>query len=279
MKKRNLLKTSLFMLLCICCHLKGSAQNAITGIPEGWKVNGLTVIGGIVSDVADTSLVVLAPPKSELKRIKSIKVKIASQKAKAEKKVEAVPQVVIQEPKEPIAEKKAESAPVVEAKKQPQKFTLDKTALRVGWIIAANGKVYAQESDVQNDHTTPLAVIYHLSKDSNSHHGLAIALEDASTERYSWKDAATAIDQWAASYPVEGATWRLPSVDDLKHLKEKNSVHNWLLQSIKKNGQAYFYWTATETDGRTASYYHFNTKEFQNGNKTHSFCVRAVMAF
>ena len=260
------------MLLCFCCHLEGRAQNSVIGIPEGWKVNGQTVKDGKLSGVADTSIVVIAPPKTELKRIKSLKVRVATQEDMVEKKVEAIPQ-------EAKVEEKVESVPVVEAKKPSQTYTLDKSAIQVGWIIANNGKVYAQESDAQNDQAIPIAVIYDLSKDSNSNHGLAIALEDVSTKLYSWKDAATAINQWATSYPIVGATWRLPSVNDLKRLEEKNSVHNWLLQSIKKNGQAYFYWTATETDERTASYYYFNTKKFQSGNKTHSFCVRAIMEF
>lgn len=259
------------MLLCFCCHLEGRAQNSVIGIPEGWKVNGLTVKDGKVSGVADTSIVVIAPPKTELKRIKSIKVRVATPEDMAEKKVEATPQEV-------KVEKKVESVPVVEAKQSTQTFTLDKSDIQVGWVIANNGKVYAQISDAQNDQAIPIAIIYDLSKNSNDNHGLAIALEDVSTKWYTWKDAATAINQWAASYPIAGATWRLPSVDDLKLLKD-DIIRKIFYKSDNKNGPAYFYWTATETDKYTASYYYFNTKKFQSGNKTYAFCVRAIMAF
>ena len=285
------------MLLCFCCHLEGRAQNSVIGIPEGWKVNGLTVKDGKVSGVADTSIVVIAPPKTELKRIKSIKVRVATpedmvekkveaipQEATVEEKVEAIPQEVKAEkkveatPQEVKVEKKVESVPVVEAKQSTQTFTLDKSDIQVGWVIANNGKIYAQISDAQNDQAIPIAIIYDLSKNSNDNHGLAIALEDVSTKWYTWKDAATAINQWAASYPIAGATWRLPSVDDLKLLKD-DIIRKIFYKSDNKNGPAYFYWTATETDKYTASYYYFNTKKFQSGNKTHAFCVRAIMAF
>jgi hypothetical protein len=297
MRKSFLLRTSLLMLLCFCCHLEGSAQNSVIGVPEGWKVNGLTAEDGKVSGIADESIVVIAPPKAELKRIKRIKVRVVTQEAetekeveaipqevKAEKKVEAIPQEVKAEkkveatPQEVKVEKKVESVPVVEAKQSTQTFTLDKSDIQVGWVIANNGKVYAQISDAQNDQAIPIAIIYDLSKNTNDNHGLAIALEDVSTKWYTWKDAATAINQWAASYPIAGATWRLPSVDDLKLLKD-DIIRKIFYKSDNKNGPAYFYWTATETDKYTASYYYFNTKKFQSGNKTHAFCVRAIMAF
>ena len=245
------------MLLCFCCHLEGSAQNSVIGVPEGWKVNGLTAEDGKVSGIADESIVVIAPPKAELKRIKRIKIRVVTQEAETEKEVEAIPQEVKAEkkveatPQEVKVEKKVESVPVVEAKQSTQTFTLDKSDIQVGWVIANNGKVYAQISDAQND---------------------------VSTKWYTWKDAATAINQWAASYPIAGATWRLPSVDDLKLLKD-DIIRKIFYKSDNKNGPAYFYWTATETDKYTASYYYFNTKKFQSGNKTHAFCVRAIMAF
>ena len=272
------------MLLCFCCHLEGSAQNSVIGVPEGWKVNGLTAEDGKVSGIADESIVVIAPPKAELKRIKRIKVRVVTQEAETEKEVEAIPQEVKAKkkveatPQEVKVEKKVESVPVVEAKQSTQTFTLDKSDIQVGWVIANNGKVYAQISDAQNDQAIPIAIIYDLSKNSNDNHGLAIALEDVSTKWYTWKDAATAINQWAASYPIAGATWRLPSVDDLKLLKD-DIIRKIFYKSDNKNGPAYFYWTATETDKYTASYYYFNTKKFQSGNKTHAFCVRAIMAF
>ena len=272
------------MLLCFCCHLEGSAQNSVIGVPEGWKVNGLTAEDGKVSGIADESIVVIAPPKAELKRIKRIKIRVVTQEAETEKKVEATPQEAKAEkkveatPQEVKVEKKVESVPVVEAKQSTQTFTLDKSDIQVGWVIANNGKVYAQISDAQNDQAIPIAIIYDLSKNSNDNHGLAIALEDVSTKWYTWKDAATAINQWAASYPIAGATWRLPSVDDLKLLKD-DIIRKIFYKSDNKNGPAYFYWTATETDKYTASYYYFNTKKFQSGNKTHAFCVRAIMAF
>jgi hypothetical protein len=284
MRKSFLLRTSLLMLLCFCCHLEGSAQNSVIGVPEGWKVNGLTAEDGKVSGIADESIVVIAPPKAELKRIKRIKVRVVTQEAETEKEVEAIPQEVKAEkkveatPQEVKVEKKVESVPVVEAKQSTQTFTLDKSDIQVGWVIANNGKVYAQISDAQNDQAIPIAIIYDLSKNSNDNHGLAIALEDVSTKWYTWKDAATAINQWAASYPIAGATWRLPSVDDLKLLKD-DIIRKIFYKSDNKNGPAYFYWTATETDKYTASYYYFNTKKFQSGNKTHAFCVRAIMAF
>jgi hypothetical protein len=284
MRKSFLLRTSLLMLLCFCCHLEGRAQNSVIGVPEGWKVNGLTAEDGKVSGIADESIVVIAPPKAELKRIKRIKIRVVTQEAETEKEVEAIPQEVKAEkkveatPQEVKVEKKVESVPVVEAKQSTQTFTLDKSDIQVGWVIANNGKVYAQISDAQNDQAIPIAIIYDLSKNSNDNHGLAIALEDVSTKWYTWKDAATAINQWAASYPIAGATWRLPSVDDLKLLKD-DIIRKIFYKSDNKNGPAYFYWTATETDKYTASYYYFNTKKFQSGNKTHAFCVRAIMAF
>ena len=160
-------------------------------------------------------------------------------------------------------------------------------------------------------------MIYDLSKDSNSNHGLAIALADVintsgdlqTTASHSnsmyWEDAKTACNSFKGSKP-SGVTWMLPSAYQWERMligcggtttyttslwdQMPFSYGNFRTQltNCGTNVQGvydvqYYYWSSTEYSGGTtiyAWYYRFYNSQFLWNYKTQSrFYVRAAFAF
>ena len=92
------------------------------------------------------------------------------------------------------------------------------TNVQIGWVIAQNGKFYKNATLASEAGTTAEAMVAYLDNAvGDAPHGLAIALQDASTS-VAWTSAATTVETWGNSHPVEGGTWRLPSPDDFKYM-------------------------------------------------------------
>lgn len=243
------------MLLMIVgfCNQKSWGQNTITNIPYGWVVNGEKVKYGKVRGVADSSVVVLTPPEADRGRIKAIHLETVS-------------------PWEGMS---------VDLN--------DVTANHMGWVIATNGRVYPHVRAAKSEKAVPVAAIAYLGSLADCKHGLAIAIEDVSNDIYTWKEAPVAVTQWASSHPVREASWRLPSVNDLNFMNEKpNRAFDVIVSSGSERVKNQYYWTSNEHLTKeqlkqqlapTGIYFLFNNNNIKNGNKTHRFCVRAVLAF
>ena len=94
----------------------------------------------------------------------------------------------------------------------------------VGMIVGSNGKAYAV-ADKANlpSGVTAVAMVTYVGNASDCSHGLAIALEDVSSNKLTWdnsgsdhgsKTAAAWCSAWNTSKAVTGGTWRLPSIKD-----------------------------------------------------------------
>lgn len=244
---------ALWLMAMVCFHLNTMGQNSITNIPEGWKVNGKEVINGKASGIADGSQVVLMPTGEDQGRIKTIKV-------------------------ETLSPWHGMSKDLSQASSE-----------NIGWVIATDGKIYPHVKAALAEKTSPVAAITYLGSGSDCKHGLAIALQDVSNSKFTWKDAPLAVKNWASAYPVKEGSWRLPTVNDLNSINEKP---NRLLDAIAQSGaepiQRDFYWTANEqrlevkeakATKVTGGYFYIINNLIQYGNKSHQFRVRAVLAF
>ena len=235
---------ALLMIAMICFQLDSWGQNTITNIPSGWKVNGQVVRDGQVTGIADEAEVVLTPSETDLKRVKAIRVETLSPWRGMERELS----------------KASEE--------------------HIGWVIAANGKVYPHVMAVKSDKTTPIATLAYVGSGENSGHGLAIAFEDISRDRFSWKGAKDAINQWSSSRSVSGGKWRLPTVNDLNNMNGKN---NRLFSLINESGgepvQHDFYWTSDENEQSLGGFFLFANNYIQYGNKTFSYCARAILEY
>ena len=133
-------------------------------------------------------------------------------------------------------------------------------------------------------------------------HGLAIALEDASSSTVTWTDAASTVSAWADDHKVTGGTWRLPSAYDWQRMfigcgststyvseltkddDGKEFRYGDFLTKLKAAGgdsadvKWYYYWSATEFDSGAWGYI-FSNDSFWWGGKTNNFYVRAALAF
>ena len=235
---------ALLVIAMICFQLDLWGQNTITNIPSGWKVNGQVVTDGQVTGIADESEIVLTPTEADLKRVKAIHVESLSPWRGMERELS----------------KASEE--------------------HIGWVIATNGKVYPHIKAAQSDKTTPVAILAYVGTGENSGHGLAIAFEDISRDRFSWKNAQDALDQWSLSRSVSGGKWRLPTVNDLNNMNGKD---NRLFSLINESGgqpvQHDFYWSSDENEQSMGAFFLFVNNYIQYGNKSLSYCARAILEF
>lgn len=240
------------LLIAVCfCNQKSWGQNTITNIPYGWVVNGNEVKNGKVTGIADSSVVVLIPKQADLGRIKAIQLETVSPWEGMSVDLNNV------------------------------------TADNIGWVIATNGRVYPHVKAAKAENAVPVAAIAYLGSLADCKHGLAIAIEDVSNSRYTWKEAPAAVTQWAASHPVREAAWRLPTVSDLNFINDKpNRAFDVIASSGGERVKHDFYWTANEyltkeqvNSKATGIYFLFVNNKIENGNKTHRFGVRAILAF
>lgn len=298
-KVRGIIATMLFLWMPVVSW----AQISISGIPEGWRVNGRKPVDGRLSAIKDSSILII-PSDADLKKVKSIKVRnakaVRKQTAKAEepaKTVKAEPEItaktesapVVTEPvtvvkAEPAPPVKTEPAPVVKAETEvvsaPKPVrndirSVDLSAIgseQIGWIITTEGKVYPTEEDARSMGATPVAKIAYLGNESECTKGLAIALNEASADGMTWKETTAAINNWNLSNAVKGASWRLPSMNDFNHMFGKG-------KNLSVNMKPYFYWTSQNSGDNLAWYYNVNTNKFNSGNMSYSFLARAVLVF
>ncbi|MBO4718309.1 MAG: DUF1566 domain-containing protein [Prevotella sp.] len=235
---------AILLLALVCFHQESWGQNSITNIPQGWIVNGVEVKEGKVSGIADSSLVVLTPTETDLGKVKAIFLETVS---------------------------------LWEGMSIDLR---DVSSNNMGWVIASNGRVYPHVKAAKAEKTVPVATIAFLGSEADCKHGLAIAVEDVSNSLFTWDDAPKAVTRWASSHPVKEASWRLPTVNDLFFMNEKpNRAFDVIVSSGGERVHHDYYWTSNEHEDATGIYFLFINNLIHNGNKTHQFRVRAVLAF
>lgn len=179
--------------------------------------------------------------------------------------------------------------------------------ITVGMVIGSDGKYYATASDVPTGVTAEAMIAYLGTEAEGATHGLAIALEDASS-KVTWdnigsnnggKTAAELVADWATYNAVTDGTWRLPSADDWKYMfqgcggdtykedltdRMEFSYGDFRTKLIAAGGesadvQSVYYWSATEFGSGSAWSYYFNNGKFETASKSSHIYVRAVLAF
>ena len=109
----------------------------------------------------------------------------------------------------------------------PARALSEATTDDIGKIAGLDGKIYDNADAATTAGTTAVAMIAYVGSGSDCTHGLAIALEKASSETLSWDNSGTNNDSktaaewcsaWNTSKPVTGGTWRLPSKADWQNM-------------------------------------------------------------
>ena len=180
------------------------------------------------------------------------------------------------------------------------------TEIKVGMVIGSDGKYYANKATAEAvEGVTAEAMIAYVGTEAEgAAHGLAIALEDASSGTVTWDNAASTVSTWADDHKVTGGTWRLPSAHDWQRMFIGcGSTSTYVSELTKDNDgmefsygdfrtkltaaggesadvQSYRYWSSTEYDSDSAWGYYFPNSSFLWYLKTyHHFYVRAALAF
>ena len=107
----------------------------------------------------------------------------------------------------------------------------------VGRVIGADGNIYTSVAQATAAGTKAEAVIAYMGTvEGVCSHGLALALEDASSTSATFAEATgeSLIPGWAASRSAPGGTWRLPSAIDWQYLSSGTAIAG--LDEIPYNG-------------------------------------------
>lgn len=95
------------------------------------------------------------------------------------------------------------------------------SAMHVGCVIGSNGMVYATKSDAQAAKTKCEAMIVYVGKGDGFEHGLALSMVRANKEqRDSLFRSEDRVKEFAQSHAVKGATWRMPTKDEVMKMLE-----------------------------------------------------------
>lgn len=204
--------------------------------------------------------------------------------------------------------KKVKSVKAV--KKAAAKTLADATAEDIGKIAGADGNIYATKADAEAVATgNAVAMIAYVGTASDCTNGLAIALEDVSSNTLTWgnsgsnnggKTAAELCSAWNTSKAVTGGTWRLPSEKDWQYMfigcgsgesysaatenmaKSYSGLASKLTTAQGDALQATSYWSSTESNpGSRAWRVSFNAgvATFIPANEKGGYRVRACLAF
>ena len=179
------------------------------------------------------------------------------------------------------------------------------TEVTVGMVIGSDGKYYENKAAAEAvEGVKAEAMIAYLGTEAEgATHGLAIALEDASSSTVTWDNAASTVSTWADDHKVTGGTWRLPSAHDWQrmfigcgststYVSELTGDNNGMVfdsegfrTKLKAAGgdsadvQSGGYWSATEFDPDDAWYYYSGSGRFWWYSKMKGNYVRAALAF
>lgn len=184
------------------------------------------------------------------------------------------------------------------------------TAGDIGKVIGADGYIYANAAAAAEASTTAVAMIAYVGSESNCAHGLAIALEDVSSNDMSYDDTGennngkTAEEwciDWGTSKPVAGAAWRLPSAYDWQRMFIACGSTSTFVEALTGDNYGmsfncdgftsklsaaggtammkYGYWSSTKYNSSDAWIYDNYSSQIFIFNKGFGSKVRAVLAF
>ena len=190
---------------------------------------------------------------------------------------------------------------------RPVKEGLDVTGVEVGMVIGANGKFYADKAAAETAGTTAEAMVAYLGTEAEgAEHGLAIALEDATSSDVTWDNAKTTVSTWENNnHKAPFGEWRVPTAYDWQRMfKGCGSTATYVAELTSENNSMVFsygnfrdklkaaggdsadmrsggdfYWSGSEYGSLSAWHYSFNTQKFINCYKSSDSCVRACLAF
>ena len=200
--------------------------------------------------------------------------------------------------------------PTIALRSYPQNLA-DVTIADIGCVIASDGKIYENTTSVPGGSTARAMIAYVGDAKAGGTgaatcaHGLAIALDEASTTQYYWHESAGLVSTWAASNTVTGISqstttgWRLPTVDDFKYMIQgcggdtysadlpayphMTAINCGTLDTKVYNltgNHLQFCWTSNESETSCGYYYNFDTGKLCSQGDGGSTCyVRAVLAF
>ena len=182
------------------------------------------------------------------------------------------------------------------------------TAEDVGKIAGADGYIYNTKAAAEAVATgNAVAMIAYVGNASDCTNGLAIALEDVSSNALSWKNsgsnnggktAAEWCSAWNTSKAVTGGTWRLPSIKDWQNMligcgasgtvsdSPSSMSYSGLASKLSTADgtalQSDHYWSSTESlpgYGAWCLRFDGSSADFSVGSEVSGYLVRAFLAF
>ena len=184
----------------------------------------------------------------------------------------------------------------VKAEKKTKVYTMaaDATAEDKGKLICADGHIHAYNEDAECTAARVAKIIYLGTTGHATYtHGLALALEDVSSNSLSWDNSRSnnnsmTAAEWCSgcntSKAVTGATWLLASKDQWDYMLGANGAGSYTalrdgFTSVGgTNMQSVGYWSSTE-DSSNAWIYGFGSGSWYSGSKDSNYNVRACIAF
>ena len=165
-----------------------------------------------------------------------------------------------------------------------------------GKLICAHGHIHANGEDAECTAARVAKIIYvGTTGDATYSHGLALALEDVSSNTLSWdnsgydnnsKTAAEWCSAWNTSKTVTGATWLLASKDQWNYMLGASGAGSYTALRDGFSGitgasnlTTDVYWSSTEYDSNKAWGYGFSSGDWYRSWKDMDFKVRACLAF
>ena len=155
-----------------------------------------------------------------------------------------------------------------------------------------DGKAYAasDKDRITAIGVTPVAMVAYVGSETGvvgKTNGLAIALEDVSSNKLSWnnsganndnKTAAEWCNGWNTSNSITGGTWQLPSKDQWNNMIQGLGGASSLQTKL---GLQNNYWSSIEHESNAGDAYRYNfgNNDWYYGNKNDLCNVRACLAF
>ena len=171
----------------------------------------------------------------------------------------------------------------------------DAAAADKGKLICTDGHIHANGEDAACTKARVAKIIYVGSSTDNTTytHGLALALEDVSSNELSWdnsdyynssKTAAEWCSAWNTSKNVTSASWMLPSKDQWNTMISAAGGTTSLRDGFSSitgasNLTKDTYWSSTESESTKAWCYGFNNGDWYSSWKNFGNRVRACLAF
>lgn len=148
-----------------------------------------------------------------------------------------------------------------------------------------NSFIYLNKNAANDDYKTAVAKIVYVSTD---HHGLALALTDASDSKTTWSNGNPKTEEiasiWTSNYPVTDATWVLPSESQWKQMITAAGGYAALRDGFSAIGGTNlksddYYWSDTNDGNTYKRCIRFLDGQWLKRAKNYSSYSRAALVF